>query len=106
MDDMKYAFSIIMFCMGGAILLYSGLLALTKDAGLIPKAHTAKMTDKKRYAAQFAKTMAIVAVSPLLSGIAGLFGNGIVNAVVAVISFIICIVIAVKTFKPEPPAEE
>ena len=96
---MEYAFSIMMFAFGGALLLYAGLLALIKDYKLIPKNHTAKITDGKKYAVTFARTIAIVAIAPIVSGLVGLFCIGWLNAVVAVVSFIACIVIGVKTFK-------
>ena len=103
---MEYAFSIIMLVFGGAMMFYAGLLALTKDVGLIPKTHAASIPDKKHYASQFAKTIAIIAAAPLVSAAAGLFGNGIVNAVVAIVSFVVCFIIAIKTFKPVPDEQK
>ena len=96
---MEYVFSIMMFVFGGALLLYAGLLALTKDYKLIARHYAAKVTDGKRYALCFARTIAIVAIAPIVSGVVGLFGIGWLNAVVAVVSFIACLVIGVKTFK-------
>jgi threonine/homoserine/homoserine lactone efflux protein len=98
---MEYAFSIIMFIFGGALLLYSGILALTKDYNLIARGHATKPKDKKRYALCFARTMAIVALSPIITGLAGLTGNVIITAAAGVVSFVLCIFIGVKTFKPE-----
>ena len=66
---MEYAYSILMFCFAGMLLLYAGLLALTGDVGLIPRNELVKMKDKKAYARQFAKVIALVALAPVLSGL-------------------------------------
>lgn len=94
-------FSIVMFCFAGGLLIYAGLLAITKDPELIVRDYAAKMEDKKKYATRFARTIAIIAIAPVVSGIAGSFDNGIVNAVVAVVSFVACFIISIMTFKPE-----
>ena len=98
---MEYAFSIMMFIFGGAVLLYAGILALTKDYQLVAKSWAVKPKNSKRYAVEFAKTMAIIAIAPIVSGIVGLFGNAIVNTIVAVVSFIACFVIGIKAFDPD-----
>ena len=97
---MEYVFSIIMFVFGGCILLYAGVLALTKDYELIARNWATNPEDKKSYALAFARTMAIIGIAPIVSGIAGLFGNAIVNTVVAIVSFAACFVIGIKTFNP------
>ncbi|SCW31667.1 hypothetical protein SAMN02910456_00503 [Ruminococcaceae bacterium YRB3002] len=99
-------FSIVMFVVGGALMLYAGVLALTKDTDLIMRSYAAKMPDKKRYALQFAKTIAIIAIAPLLSGVAGFFENVVVNSIVGVVSFVVCFIIAIKTFNPVKDGED
>ena len=88
---MEYAFSILMICFAGALLLYAGLLALTKDANLIPKAHAVQMKDEKAYAVQLAKVIALVATAPLHGGIVGLFLGPGVAAVVVLLGLVLCI---------------
>ena len=66
-------FAIIMFVFSGAILLYAGVLALTRDVGMLRRRYAAKMTDPRAYALKVAKVLAIVALSPALSGAAALF---------------------------------
>lgn len=68
---MESAYSILMFCFAGLLLLYALLLA--KDEKLIPRDYAAKMEDKKRYARRLAGLLAIVALGPVFSGLAGLF---------------------------------
>ncbi len=68
---MDNGFSILMFLFSGALLLYSALLAVTKDYSLIPRssAVSVKEGDKKRYTLRLAKVIALVALSPALSAI-------------------------------------
>ncbi|MBQ6374072.1 MAG: hypothetical protein IJJ45_06225 [Clostridia bacterium] len=61
--------SILMFVFSGALLLYAALLAATKDYGLIPRGHMAKVKDRKAYAANVARMVALVAMAPLLCGL-------------------------------------
>ena len=90
-------FSILMFCFSGAILLYAGLLALTKDYQLIPRGHATDPKDKRAYAAAFARVMAVVALAPLSGGIYGLF-NVTLGFVALLVSFPVCIWIGVRLF--------
>ena len=69
---MEKAFPILMLCFAGLLLVYAGILALTKDVMLIPHADKAKIPDPKAYALRFAGIMALVTIGPLASGIAGL----------------------------------
>ena len=106
---MEYAYSILMFCFAGMLLLYAGLLALTKDAGLIPRSEAVEMRDKKAYARQFAKVMALVALAPVLSGLVALAPwlsalTGVVGAHVAaflvlVLAFVGCIRVGVRLMR-------
>ena len=96
---MDYAYSILMGIFAGALLLYAGLLFLTGDYGLIPKTGSAaKPKDPKRYARQFAKILALVALSPGFSALAGLW-NVIAALIVLVVVFILAIVLGVKIMK-------
>jgi hypothetical protein len=69
---MEKAFPILMLCFAGMLLLYAGILALTKDVMLIPHSEKAKIPNPKAYALRFAGIMALVSIGPLASGIAGL----------------------------------
>lgn len=68
---MQY-FAILLFALSGMLLLYAALLAKTKDIRLIGRSYAAKPKDKRAYATQFAKVIAVVAVAPALAGIVGL----------------------------------
>ncbi len=80
-------YSILMFLFAGGMLLYAALLGATKDYKLIMRYWVTKPKDKRAYAAQFAKLIALVACAPALSGIVGLFGDsdGIVWIALAVL---------------------
>lgn len=62
-----------MFIFSGAILLYAGILALTKDYKMLPYRSrvSVKPEDPKRYALQLSKVIALVALAPALSGLVG-----------------------------------
>ena len=96
---MEYAFSVFMFCFGGAILLYAGIMGLTKDIGMIPfrYRHVVKMKDKKAHAVMLAKILSLTAIAPFAGGLAGLL-SPMLGMVVLIVSFIVCIWIGVKRF--------
>ena len=83
-------FSILMFCFSGALILYAGLLALTKDCRLIPRDHTAKPGNKKAYAVNMAKAIALTAVPPAHCAIAALF-NGLLALTVFVVELVMAL---------------
>ena len=89
---MEHAFSILMLIFAGAIFIYAGLTALTKEL-IMPQRYkqSAKMPDKKKYAVQFAKIMALVACAPLLSGAVGLFTGDAVAAIILCVTLIAAI---------------
>ena len=95
---MDTAFSILMFCFSGMLLLYAGLLALAKDPQLIPRHYYAKIKNPKAYALQFAKLTALTAAAPALSGLVGL--SGCTWAAVAVLlgGFVVCIWLGIRLF--------
>ncbi len=75
---MENGYSILMVLFALALLLYAALIGLTRDVGLIPKMGAVKVKNPKRYAWQFAKTLACVALAPVVSALAGLrYGPGI-----------------------------
>ncbi len=72
---MEYGYSILMAAFSAALLIYAGLMALTKDYKILPlRARVSvKPKDEKKYMTQFAKVMALTALSPALSALAGLW---------------------------------
>ena len=94
---MEHAFSILMFCFAGALLLYGLILYWTKDIGLVPKSGATKTKETKVYAAQIGKIVAITALAPLTSGLIAWNGRYFGYAMaMLVIGFIICIREGVK----------
>ena len=85
---MEKAFPIRMLCFGGLLVLYAGILALTKDVMLIPHADKAKVREPKAYALRFAGIMALVSVGPLASGIAGLIYDNKRAAIVLIVGLV------------------
>lgn len=74
----EYGYSYLMFLFALGIVIYAALIALKRSTELIPKSDQVKISNPKRYAWQFAKTLACVALAPAVSGIAGLrYGPGI-----------------------------
>lgn len=72
---MEYGYSVLMAIFAGAIWLYAGLMALTKDYKMLPLRAQVAVTpkDPKLYMTQLAKVVALVALSPALSALAGLW---------------------------------
>ena len=68
---MKYAYSILMFCFAGGLLLYAALMS-QGNPDMIRRRYAAKMRNPKAYAKKFAKVLALVSLAPLSSGLAGL----------------------------------
>lgn len=87
-----------MFCFSAALLLYAGLLAVTRDTDLIPRTDAVKIDDKRAYAAAFAKVLVVVALAPMSGGFYGLFNVGL-GAASLLVSFPVCIWIGVWVFK-------
>lgn len=84
----EYGFSVLMFCFAGALLLYAGLLVLEKKRPdlLIPRRYSVSMkkTDWIRHARRLAKIVALCALAPFFSGVAGLFGKPLLAGIVFV----------------------
>ena len=67
------------------LLLYAGLMALTKDYDMLPvRARVSvKPKDPKKYTVQLSKVIALTALSPALSALVGLWSD--VSAVIVLI---------------------
>ena len=98
---MEYAYSIVMFCLAGGIFIYAVLLAVCKNTNLIMRSYAVKMKDRRRYAVQFAKIMALIGVAPLISGLIGLTGMRWLAAGVLLITFTIFMRIGIKIMEKE-----
>ena len=84
----------------GAILLYAGLMALTKNYNILPvrARQSVKPNDPKEYMAKFAKVTALVSLSPALSALAALL-NLIAGLAVFIGSMILFIWVGTKIMK-------
>ena len=89
---MEYGYSILMGIFAGALFIYAGLMALTKDYKMLPyRARiSVKPKNPKKYTAQLAKVIALAACSPALSAAVGLW-NMIVAFIVLIASGILFI---------------
>lgn len=98
MEDNIY--SIIMFIMGGALLIYAGLTAVTKTIILQKRYRVSYAArDKKLYATQFAKAVAIIAGAFIISGLVGLTRIYWLAVILLVAGIIGGIIIATKLVK-------
>ena len=72
---MEYAYSILMGIFAAALLLYAGLMALTKDYKMLPyrSRQSVKPKNPKAYMTQLAKVVALVSLAPALSALIGLW---------------------------------
>ena len=106
---MEQAYSILMFCFALGLLLYAVLIALSRSTDLIPRSQQVRVRDPKRYSWQFAKTLAIVALGPAVSGLIGLlFGPG-AGAIALFPAMVVCIWLGVRFSAGElddTPAQE
>ena len=97
-------YSIIMFVTG--ILFGTISLAIYRGkTNLIHDYHQTKVTDKRAYGKAFGKSMLIISLSLLCSGIIGIFGDSQTIAMIAVtvlfvglLSGIVCIIIVQKKY--------
>ena len=97
---MEYGYSILMGIFAAAILLYAGLMALTKNYKILPVRATqsVKPKDEKRYMTQLSKVVALVALSPALSALTGLW-NMTAALVVLIVSAVLFIWLGTKIMK-------
>ena len=73
---LEYGYSVLMGIFSAMILLYAGFAAIFKDYRILPlrvRVSVAKPKNEKKYMTQFAKMLALVALSPALSALAGLW---------------------------------
>lgn len=91
-------FSILMFIFSGALLLYAGLLALTKDYALIPRGDAVAPRDKAAYVRAFAKAIAVAALAPMSAGFIALFSPAL-GGIMLVSNFASCIWIGTLFFR-------
>ena len=70
---MENGYSVIMLIFSGALLLYAGLMALTKDYTLLPLRvrRAVKPKNRKQYVVMLSKIIALVATAPVLSAVVG-----------------------------------
>lgn len=97
---MEYGYSILMGIFAGLILIYAGLMALTKDYKMLPfRARVSvQPKDEKRYMKQLAKVVALVALAPALSALTGLW-NMIAALIVLVVSAVVFIWLGTKIMR-------
>ena len=97
---MEYGYSILMGIFAGLILIYAGLMALTKDYRMLPLRARVSVQpkDEKRYMKQLAKVVALVALAPALSALTGLW-NMIAALIVLVVSAVVFIWVGTKIMR-------
>ena len=97
---MEHGFSILMFIFAGALLLYAGLMALTKDYNLLPLRASVSVKPKnpKAYTFALSKVVALVAAGPALGGLVGLW-NGMAGVVALIAGVAVCIWLGTKLMK-------
>ena len=97
---MEYGYSILMGIFAGLILIYAGLMALTKDYKMLPfRARVSvQPKDEKRYMKQLAKAVALVALAPALSALTGLW-NMMAALIVLIVSAVVFIWLGTKIMR-------
>ena len=97
---MEYGYSILMVAFSVAILLYAGSMALFKDYKMLPyRARTSvKPKDEKRYMVQLSKAVALVAIAPALSALAGLW-NMLAALIVLIAAAVFCLWLGTKIMR-------
>ena len=97
---MEYGYSVLMVIFSAALLLYAGLMAIFRDYRMIPMRArvSVKPKNEKKYMAQLAKVIALVALSPALSALAGLW-NPLAGLIVLILSAILFIWLGTKVMK-------
>ena len=97
---MEYGYSVLMAIFSAGLLLYAGLMAIFRDYRMIPMRArvSVKPKNEKKYMAQLAKVIALVALSPALSALAGLW-NPLAGLIVLILSAILFIWLGTKLMK-------
>lgn len=93
---MENGFSVLMLIFGAAILLYAAILSGGNDKLLPVRVQpTLKKRNKKGQTKHIAKITAVVGLSPLLGGLAGLWRGNLACLIGMGVTAVICIIIAV-----------
>ena len=97
---MEQNFSFFLFIFAGAVLLYAGILAVTKDYNMLPYRSRVSVKPKnpKKYAVQLAKAIALVAVA-IAAGAAVSLWNIAAGAVVMIVGVIAALWASTKIVK-------
>lgn len=97
---MEYAYSILMGIFAAALLLYAGLMALTKDYKMLPyrSRQSVKPKNPKAYMTQLAKVVALVSLAPALSSLVGLWSL-LAALIVLLAGFVVLIWLGTKLMK-------
>ncbi|MBR4200614.1 MAG: hypothetical protein IKQ91_04995 [Oscillospiraceae bacterium] len=96
---METGFPTLMIFFGIALVLYAGLIRW-QGVDVIPRMYAVKVPHPKAFAKNMAHIVALIGLSPLISGLIGLkFGPG-VCAIAIVVTLILMIVLCVWLFKP------
>ena len=97
---MDNGFPILMFIFSAALLLYAGLMAVTKDYNLLPYRSRVSVKPKnpEKYCVQLAKIVALVAVM-IAAGAAIALWNAAVGAIVIVNSVVAALWCGTKIIK-------
>ena len=97
---MERAFSILMFIFSAALLLYAGLMAITKDYNLLPYRSRVSVKPKnpEKYMVQLAKIVALVAAM-IAVGAAIALWNAAVGAVVMAVGVVAALWCGTKIIK-------
>ncbi len=98
---LEYGYSVLMGIFSAMILLYAGFAAIFKDYRILPlrvRVSVAKPKNEKKYMTQFAKMLALVALSPALSALAGLW-NMAVALIVLIVSAVFFIWLGSRIMK-------
>ncbi len=97
---MESAFSILMFIFSAALLLYAGLMAITKDYNLLPYRSRVSVKPKnpKKYMVQLAKIVALMAAM-IAVGAAIALWNAAAGAIVIVVGVVAALWCGTKIIK-------
>ena len=89
-----------MLIFSGALFIYAGLTALTKEI-ILPRRYkvSAQTGDKKLHAVKIAKVIAILACAPLIAGGVGLFAGDTAAAIIVCVLLVAAIWTAVIVFR-------
>ena len=88
---MDYGYALLMFCIGGALLLYSVILIKTENISLVVQMDKDRIQNKKMYVTQYGKAVAILSLAPVVSGIFWLTGAVRRSVAFLVLGFILCV---------------